>query len=211
MKMNMEKKIIKDLYCYLCSLQFDKRTIYDMHLSLVHNHRRKKDSFLTEIENVTEEIELEIGSNSNQTTSETLEITCKKTKCDFGEKPFTCKYCHKEYSLSKILKEHERIHSNEKPFACKYCDKKFTQSQQLKSHERIHTGEKPVDCNYCNKRFTLSHHLKRHERIHTGEKPFACKVCDKKFTQSQQLNSHERIHTCDKSLCKYCEKSFICF
>ena len=25
----MEKKIIKDLYCYQCSLQFDKKTIYE--------------------------------------------------------------------------------------------------------------------------------------------------------------------------------------
>ena len=62
--MNMEKKIIKDLYCFLCSLQFDKRAIYDMHLSIIHNHIKRKDSFWTEIKNEPEEIESEIESNT---------------------------------------------------------------------------------------------------------------------------------------------------
>ena len=34
--------------------------------------------FLTEIKNEPEEIELQFGSKSSQTTSETLEITCTK-------------------------------------------------------------------------------------------------------------------------------------
>ena len=35
----MEKKIIKDLYCFQCSLQFDKKTIYDMHLKIMHTKK----------------------------------------------------------------------------------------------------------------------------------------------------------------------------
>ena len=34
----MEKIIIKDLYCFLCSLQFDKKEIYDIHQKIVHNY-----------------------------------------------------------------------------------------------------------------------------------------------------------------------------
>ena len=32
----MKTNIIKDLYCELCSLQFDKKYVYDVHMSLVH-------------------------------------------------------------------------------------------------------------------------------------------------------------------------------
>ena len=44
----MEKKIIKDLYCFLCSLQFDKKTIYDIHLKIIHNYASREESFFTE-------------------------------------------------------------------------------------------------------------------------------------------------------------------
>ena len=30
---------IKDFYCLRCSLQFDKKSIFDMHLSIVHGER----------------------------------------------------------------------------------------------------------------------------------------------------------------------------
>ena len=35
----MNVKILKDLYCFQCSLQFDKKSIYELHLKLVHDYR----------------------------------------------------------------------------------------------------------------------------------------------------------------------------
>ena len=32
-------KILRDLYCYLCSLQFDGKLVYDMHQSFMHNYK----------------------------------------------------------------------------------------------------------------------------------------------------------------------------
>ena len=32
----MKEHINKDLFCDICSIQFDKKFVYDMHLSLVH-------------------------------------------------------------------------------------------------------------------------------------------------------------------------------
>ena len=36
----MTTQLLKDFYCYQCSLQFDKKSIYDIHLSILH----KKDN-----------------------------------------------------------------------------------------------------------------------------------------------------------------------
>ena len=66
----MEKKIIKDLYCYQCSLQFDKKIIYDMHLSIMHNYKSRANYFETEIKQEPEEIELPIESSDIPTTPE---------------------------------------------------------------------------------------------------------------------------------------------
>ena len=41
----MDQRILWDLYCFQCSLQFEKKSIYDMHLSLIHNYKSKKDTF----------------------------------------------------------------------------------------------------------------------------------------------------------------------
>ena len=32
----MEQNILQDLFCFLCSLQFDKKAIYDMHVKIIH-------------------------------------------------------------------------------------------------------------------------------------------------------------------------------
>ena len=79
----MEKKIIKDLYCFQCSLQFDKKTIYDMHLKIMHNRVSRSESFLTEIKNEPGEIELPIQSTNIPITS--------------SEETFAGKFCDKTF------------------------------------------------------------------------------------------------------------------
>ena len=44
----MEEKILWDLYCFQCSLQFDKKTIYDIHLKIMHNYISRKESEIKE-------------------------------------------------------------------------------------------------------------------------------------------------------------------
>ena len=43
--MENEKIMVKEFFCYLCSLQFHSKTVYEMHISLLHN---KKDENRTE-------------------------------------------------------------------------------------------------------------------------------------------------------------------
>ena len=44
----MEKLILKDLFCELCDLQFDKKSVYDIHMSFVHKKRKIKDESVNE-------------------------------------------------------------------------------------------------------------------------------------------------------------------
>ena len=70
---------MKDLYCFQCSLQFDKKTIYDMHLKIVHNYISRTESFLNEIKNEPEEIELPIKPINIPITSKRIQIPNEKT------------------------------------------------------------------------------------------------------------------------------------
>ena len=54
----MDQNILWDLFCFQCSLQFEKKSIYDMHLSLIHNYKSKKDTFdAIQIKKEPEEVE----------------------------------------------------------------------------------------------------------------------------------------------------------
>ena len=117
----MEKRIIKDLYCFQCSLQFDKKTIYDMHLKIMHNYISRSESFLTEIKDEPKEIEL-------ATKPTNITIASKEIQT-INERTFACTFCDKTYKKKNAVKNHEKIHTKtlEKPFACKYCNKTYRQ------------------------------------------------------------------------------------
>ena len=46
-----------DLYCFQCSLQFEKKSIYDMHLSLIYNYKSKTETFVEKIKSEPKEAE----------------------------------------------------------------------------------------------------------------------------------------------------------
>ena len=56
--------------------------------------------------------------------TESVAITDKGFENMSSEKPYSCKYCFKEYKKLEKLKYHELIHTGEKPKSCKYCSKK---------------------------------------------------------------------------------------
>ena len=41
----MAEIILRDLYCYICSLQFDGKLVYDMHQSILHKYKDNGPSF----------------------------------------------------------------------------------------------------------------------------------------------------------------------
>ena len=65
-KQKMEKNILWDLFCFQCSLQFDKKSIYDMHLSIIHKYEKRKESILMEIKTEPEEMKSSLKSSDTQ-------------------------------------------------------------------------------------------------------------------------------------------------
>ena len=66
-----------DSFCDKCSLQFDKKIVYDIHLSVVHKIKGKSD-----IEEKTMKIKNEKSkSNKNLLTSDSIIEGTKSHKC----------------------------------------------------------------------------------------------------------------------------------
>ena len=80
--------------------------------------------------------------------------------------------------------------SSEKPYSCKYCFKEYRKLEDLKYHELIHTDEKPYSCTHCSKTFRLKTNLKAYERVHTEDNPFCCKTCNECFINARILKDH---------------------
>ncbi|XP_044043425.1 zinc finger protein 664-like isoform X3 [Siniperca chuatsi] len=132
-----------------------------------------------------------------------------KSRCNNGEKSFSCSECGRRFSQNSSLNRHKRTHTGEKPFSCSVCGKGFAQSSRLTTHLRVHTGEKPFSCSVCKGSFSRRSSLSKHMRIHTGEKPFSCSVCGKRYPGKNSLNTHMRLHSEGKRFsCSVCKKTF---
>ncbi|KAL4659972.1 putative transcription factor Ovo-like 1 isoform X1 [Arapaima gigas] len=78
---------------------------------------------------------------------------------------------------------------------CQVCQKVFRVQRMLKRHQKCHSETKRHLCNYCGKGFNDTFDLKRHVRTHTGVRPYKCSHCERGFTQRCSLESHLRkIH-----------------
>ena len=97
----MEQKILWDLYCFQCSLQFEKKSIYDLHLSIIHNHERRKE---TVIKREPEDVELLPHLSNIHTTKIEKQESIKNV--DKGKKLFNCEFCGKSF----FTKQSQNIH-----------------------------------------------------------------------------------------------------
>ena len=93
-----------DLFCKKCSLQFNKKVVYDIHLSFVHKMN---------IEGKSEE-----KTNETKKGNAGLVLQCKITK----SKP----------KIDNSIQKGNKSHKSPKPHKCSICGYNFSQQGSLK-------------------------------------------------------------------------------
>ena len=115
----------KDWYCSRCSLQFDKKVIFDMHLSIVHK----------EIVEIKEE-SITFKDEPNLDTENVL---------------LMCDICDSMFETQITLNQHiDSQHVKNDTFTCETCDYTCPKKYTLKKHiESVHEKKKPFKCDIC--------------------------------------------------------------
>ena len=139
----MNRVIMKDFYCEQCSLQFGKKLVFDLHLSLVHG---KKIHIKTE-SNICDSQESEELLTSHKNN--------KYAKCE------TCNSC---FSSNFSLKKHyAKVHEGEKTLKSDKSDVSFPLNESLNEKSKsIDEKNKKFKCAICKAFFTQKSNLNKH-------------------------------------------------
>ena len=112
----------RDFFSNKCSLQFGKKYVFDLHLSLVHGEK------------------IEVKEESPLCEENLQDFQISETKFSYQpvnekEKPYKCNVCYVSFDKTSSLKNHmESVHEGKKPFKCPTCDANFAQKGTLKIH-----------------------------------------------------------------------------
>ena len=101
-----------------------------------------------------------------------------------GEKPYSCSYCDKKFTLIQYLQYHvkdvlEKI-KFENMFTCDTCPKIFKTKKGLSQHQKTHDKKSRTYCCFqedCEKKFYNKTSYDNHMNIHNGIKPHKCSKC----------------------------------
>ena len=137
-----------DMFCNKCTLQFDKKYVFDLHLSLVHGEKIEIKNESLECEEMFKEPE----------TSEKVFSDC------VVDTIFKCNICNLLLKTKRNLKRHiESVHEGKKPFKCNTCDVNFAAKDSLKRHiSLVHERKKSFNCNICDCNFATQQNLNGH-------------------------------------------------
>ena len=146
------EKLNKYWFCENCKLQFGKKYVFDLHLSLVHGKQMigVKPEPIDGKENVQEPEIFE--KDSSMVHGQNIEVKCE---------PFTCKenvqepeVFEKDSSMG-LKRLTGSVQKDKKPLKCDICDADFTRNHQLKVHiESVHEQKKPFKCTICDASFS---------------------------------------------------------
>ena len=181
---------LQDMFCTECSLPFNKKIVFDLHLSLVHGKK----------------INIKQEPNSCEISSEDTE-TFIENNC--ADKPFECKISSirenkitnlaicdyssttKRASKDDLKEPISSVHEGKEPFKCDTCDACFANRTGLRLHISSIHENKRYKCAKCDASFTQDGSLKRHVVTnHEGKKPFQCDICAYSCSQKRDLNKH---------------------
>ena len=104
----------KNLFCKMCLLQFDKKIVYDIHMSFVHKMEQSKS--LKNVEALIKEKECSICQKSFY-TKHTLKRHIEAVH--EGKKPHKCSWCDASFSTNSCLTRHTTaFHQKHELFKC---------------------------------------------------------------------------------------------
>ena len=96
-------------YCARCSLHIDKKSMFDMHLSIIHKE--------------TVDIKEDLSSFKKEPNL-SIEMVL-----------FICEPCDSSFETKMILEQHNSsYHKENKPFKCDVCNYSFSKKSSLKLH-----------------------------------------------------------------------------
>ena len=114
--MEISKK--SDSFCVICSLQFDKKAVYDIHMSFVHKKimSGKNEENIIEVKEEHKILTTTANPNENSVTE-----IAKNKQADKRE--HKCCVCDYIFSFKSDLKRHvNSVHGKKKPHKYFICD-----------------------------------------------------------------------------------------
>ena len=135
-----------DLFCNKCTLQFDKKYVFDLHLFLVHGEKMPE----VKVEPLISEDNFQELQSSEPDHVVNVSLKCKTCDASFGGK-------------GDLDRHVSSVHEGKKPFKCNVCNASFTEKGSLNKHvSSVHEGKKPFKCSTCNASFEQKGTLKKH-------------------------------------------------
>ena len=160
------EKIDEDFFCENCKLQFGKKYVFDLHLSLVHGQKIEVKSEPIDFEENIQGPEI-FQRDYSKVQAQKIEVKHDINICEENiQEPVFF-----EKDSSKGFKRLTGSVQQDKPFKCNNCDASFANNYQIKVHkDSVHEGKKPFKCNICDASFSQKVHLKRHVSSSIHEK-----------------------------------------
>ena len=128
----MQPNNLNELFCAQCSLQFGGKTVYNLHLSLVHNVKEDGQNFQSRLNKIkSENIELKhIGGNIKRNIKE--------------KQSFKFEICERKFSFRFSLKRHmNEVHEEKRTHKCEICDYTSFIKAKMDNHmESVHERKK---------------------------------------------------------------------
>ena len=154
--------VIRSLYCYECSLQFDTKYVFNFHLSVVHGKeleiKQESDSQASIIpKDKQNEIRHSDEENSLKSESKIRKVSINTVSCHEQKEHFKCDSCFANFNQKRHLKNHlATVHEGKKQFKCDICKANFGRKDSLYGHvTTVHEGKKQFKCDIYDSSFGL--------------------------------------------------------